>query len=494
MIRKITNFIISNKYLIAIIFLGLILRLFKVIELFMYSHDNDLAGWFVKDIVINHHLRLIGQETSTQGIFIGPIFYYLLVPFYLVSNMDPIGGIFLVLVLGLFTIYSFYFVFAKVFNKNVGLVASLIYAISFYTVANDHEVVPTMPVILWTVWFFYSLFLILKSKQKQGFLLLGFLLGIVWHLNMALILLTPLVIVSLFLSKSKLVFKSVFNGILAFIFMSIPLALFEIRHNFSQTKSLFVSLSTNQHDALTGFDKVKRVFYLAAKDLNGLLWGSSIKINFELTLFILLSLGLILLIKTSYKKLILILLGWFLLYFLFFSLYSKVVSEYYLNGLITFYIGILAISISYISLQKYGKLLSIFIIAIFSIWNINRIITQPLNKTGYIERKAVIEEIKRDSTERGFSCVSISYITDPGYDLGYRYFIWRSNLKTKKISNVVPVYSIVFPMKPVFKTDKSFGGIGLIYPNYQILNKDSIEKNCEGSDYTLENPMFGFTQ
>src|SRR3989304_8690751 len=81
-----------NCLILIILILGLFLRLYKAQELFLYGHDHDLAGWFVRDVVENMHFRLIGQDTSTQGIFIGPVYYYLLVPFYLLSGMDPIGG------------------------------------------------------------------------------------------------------------------------------------------------------------------------------------------------------------------------------------------------------------------------------------------------------------------------------------------------------------------------------------------------------------------
>src|SRR4029078_815107 len=147
--------ILHYKYLILLLLFALVLRLYHLQELFYYSHDNDLSGWFIKDIVVNHHPRLIGQETSTRGIFIGPLFYYLQIPFYLLTRLDPIGGTLLVALLGTFTVWSIYFVFSKMWDKKTGLIGGLLYAVSFYTLLIDREVVPTMPVILWSVWFLY---------------------------------------------------------------------------------------------------------------------------------------------------------------------------------------------------------------------------------------------------------------------------------------------------------------------------------------------------
>src|SRR4030067_2606097 len=102
-----------SKYtllLILIIAVGIFFRLYKSVIYFPYGHDNDLAGWVIKDILLNKHLRLVGQETSTQGIFIGSLYYYLLIPFYLLTGLDPVGAILLSVVLGMFGIWSFYFV------------------------------------------------------------------------------------------------------------------------------------------------------------------------------------------------------------------------------------------------------------------------------------------------------------------------------------------------------------------------------------------------
>ena len=115
---RIKNLFRKPKYLLVVILLlGLFFRTYNALEYFQYGHDQDLAGWFVRDVVENKHLRLIGQETSTQGIFIGPIYYYMLVPFYMLFGMDPAGGIVMITLLGMFSIFSVYFVFKKVFTE-----------------------------------------------------------------------------------------------------------------------------------------------------------------------------------------------------------------------------------------------------------------------------------------------------------------------------------------------------------------------------------------
>lgn len=85
-----------------ILLISAFFRLYKSPTFFLYGHDQDLIGWFIRDVLENHHIRLVGQETSTQGIFIGPYFYYFLIPFYLLTKLDAIGGTFAVAVISVF--------------------------------------------------------------------------------------------------------------------------------------------------------------------------------------------------------------------------------------------------------------------------------------------------------------------------------------------------------------------------------------------------------
>lgn len=490
------NKLIKKEWLIiGILLLGFFLRIYNLQGLFYYSHDNDLAGWFIKDVLVNHHLRLIGQETSTHGIFIGPIFYYLQIPFYLLSGLDPIGGTLLVALLGTLTVWSFFYVFSKIWNKTTGQVGASIYAISFYTILNDREIVPTMPVILWSLWFFFGIWLLIRSKQKLAWPILGILLGLIWHLNFALVLLTPLMVIARMLKRIKLDLKSITIGLLFCFLLSIPLIAFEVRHNFQQSHALIVSLTTDQQDVVSGLDKVIRTIHLASKNVVGLLWGPLIDIPVEIVHLGVLCVFMFMAYKKKVEPIIgVIMTFWILAFLTFFSLYSKILSEYYLNGMIVIYVAIISLAISTLIASKKWKYLGLILLSGFILVNAYRFFTIPVNHSGYVERKSVIAEIKRDADARGYHCASISYITDPGRNLGYRYFIWRTNLKTKPISQEVPVYTIVFPLKPMFHEDKSFGAIGLIYPEYSKYNTESVNKVCEGADWNLEEPMFGHTE
>lgn len=487
----------TKLILISILILAFFLRVYNFKSFYVFSHDQDIASWIIKDILINHHFRLIGQETSSQGVFIGALFYYMQIPFYLLTKMNPLGSIFLPIILGVFTTYSVYFVFGKIANSKIGLIGSFIYAVSVLIVFTDREVAPTMPVMLWTVWYLYSLFLIYKNKQLKGFVLWALLIGLIWHLNLALITLSPLILIPLFYIRKNINLKLLVAGLILLIATSSPFIFFEYRHNFSQTKSIYLSLTTKKdfvQNTSTGFAKLDRVMQLVNKNTMSIFSKNIfIKPSF---VFVLLAGLLIYFIKVkkidSFIGTVSVL--WLGLYIIFFSVNSLNVSEYYFNGMNIIWILIASIGLSLLLKTKSGKVIFYILIALFVMANLNFIIKYNSDKKGYIEKTELIKYVKEDSIKHKYPCISISYITSPGYNLGYRYLFWLENMHVNNPISMSPVYTIVFPHSLVDRIDKSFGSLGLIYPDYDRYNEEGVNESCKGENSNLTDPMFGYTE
>lgn len=483
--------------LISILILSFLFRVYNFRSYYVFGHDQDLASWIIKDIVVNHHFRLIGQETSSQGVFIGALYYYMQIPFYMLLAWNPLGSIFMSIILGVFATYSIFFVLSKLANNKTGLIGAFIYSVSALIVFTDREVTPTMPVVLWTVWYLYSLYLIYKNKYTKGFILWGLLIGLIWHLNLALIILSPLVLVAFLFSERKRNAKSIVLGLLVLFITSIPLIAFEYRHNFSQTKAVYLSLTTSKDLKIQNtskFAKLDRVMQLVDKNAIGIFS----KNNFvdPKIMFLVLVVLFIYLIKL---KKINAFLGtafilWIILYIGFFMLISINASEYYFNGMNIVWIFIASLALSELFENKNGKYLFYVLAGLFVLNNINFVFRYNTDKKGYVERMDLVKYINEDRIMHNYPCISISYITSPGYDLGYRYLFYILEMHVNKPISKSPVYTIVYPHSLVDKIDKSFGSLGLIYPDYKRYNKEGIEESCKGQNSNLTEPMFGYTQ
>ena len=381
----------TNLIFIGILLVGIFLRFYQLKERFSYGHDHDLAAWMVKDILVNKHLRLIGQQTSNLGIFIGPLYYYFQVPFFALFKMDPIAEAVASSLVGILGIFSSYFIFSKTFSKTTGLISAFIYSLSFSVVNNDREAVPTVPVIIWSMWLFYALALISKGNQKRGFLVLGILVGLIWHLNMALIILAPLAIVAFILSKKRLEIKALIIGILPAVGLSIPLILFELRHNFIQANAFVVSLTSPQGDIYQGISKFARVIFLVNKNISNFIWGTpSFLIYSYLPLISLIVSFIFLAYKRSLNNRLAIILGlWVPIYIVFFSSYSKAVSEYYLSGMFSVYIVVFSLLLTKLYESKKLRILAIASLLFFGVGNLRHFFSTGPSGNGYLEKKTI---------------------------------------------------------------------------------------------------------
>ena len=66
-------------------------------------------------------------------------------------------------------------------------------------------------------------------------------------------------------------------------------------------------------------------------------------------------------------------------------------------------------------------------------------------------------------------------------------------MHVNKPDSGAPVYTIVFPLRDDIGVDKTYGALGLIYPEHTRYNRKDIEESCAGENSNLTDPMFGFT-
>jgi len=480
----------------SIVLIAIFLRTYQIVERFEFSHDADLYSWIVKDITVNHHFRLLGQLTSAPGIFIGPIFYYLLIPFFWLSGMDPIGASILGVFIGVFTILSYYFVLSKLFNKQVGLIAAFLHAVLLTTISFDRWIVPTIPTKLWAIWFLYCLLMICRGKL---FILplLGILIGLIWHIHIALIPSLLALPAAFFVSKKLPNKKQLIGFLLTLVVTSLPLAIFELRHNFQQTFGLIENFSIKNEGA-DGFYKVKLVFEMITKNINNLFFMPH---NFKLTnnfLFIpaiLLSGLLLIKIKLIQTKELIPLYAWFFGVFLFFALSSSPISEYYFYNVEIIFITLASLLFYFIfKSSTFGKVFIIILFGIVLVKNSYYLINQDIYHKGYLEKKLLVDYINNDAKEKGFPCIGISYITSPGENVGFRYFIYMNKMHLVHPSTEVPVYNIVLPEELSGEEGKiKFGHIGLIPPK-NIPLKETIDRSCQTPDTNVTDSMFGYVE
>lgn len=494
------KYLLSPKIiLILILLLGLFLRIYKLEIFYPWGHDQDLFAWIAKDILIDHHFRLIGQETSIIGVFIGPLFYYLIAASFALFNMNPLSGALVTTIVSLATIVSIYWVFSKFFSQNVGLIGSFLYAVSPGAVFLDRWVVPTQPTILWSVWFLYVLLSILKGNF-QILIPLSILTGLIWHVHIAFIPLLILLPVAFWLSDKKnykfqVSLKTLMISAVVLFGLISPFVIFEIRHGFQQTQYLLNAVYKDQ-DHLTGIDRLTKVLNSGGRSLAGAFVLSNTVISLPLQLTILLPFLLLLAILYLWYRQILsknqmiLFTFWFLIVFLgqFFS--KRIITEYYFNNL--FVILFLTLSLALNRFKTISKKLPFLeiLLAGYLVLTVVWFINKEDDLGGFLYKRLAVEYITSDASSKGYQCIAVNHIEgQPGGGTGFRYLFWFNNLSIITSGNDVPVYSVVNPWKISEKEiSAKFGNLGVIAPSGKKLDPDI----CKKSDRQLL-PLWGFS-
>lgn len=496
--NRLRNIFRNNWLLILFLIIGLVFRVYNYEKSFSFAHDQDLYSWIAKDIVVNKHWRMVGQITSVDGVFIGPLYYYMIAAVYFLSSMNPMSAIVLTTFIGLLTILSFYYLGKKYFSKKLGLIMAFIYAISFGAAFYDRWSVPTEPAILWSVWFMY-LVLGISKKNLKLLPLFGFLAALTYHIHIALVPILPIPIIVYFISGGtflenlkKIKIKDVFITIGIFMLVSSPFWVFELRHNFSQVKSVFLA-GKKDLGYPTGWPKLFKVIDASAVEMQQRLF-----IGWEIipTWTIWLIFGLILFTIVKLKKINIIELVFLLIWILLIGgaqfLSKRQVSEYYFTNYIVVFILTISLFFDVFFDKKYFKEISYLIGLVYLVVNIIWLfnITQNIDNS-YWYRKQLVEYIKTDVDRNKYPCVGINYISNFGDNVGFRYLFWYKKISVIKPGVNVPTYNIVVPWGiSADEVDQKFGRFGIILPSRKEVPESEW---CNNKENQID-PLWGYTE
>jgi len=242
-LKDIKKFLFKNKtYLILflIVSLGLYFRFYKIDHIRTFGWDQARDAWKVRDI-IKGQLLLVGPQTGIGRFHLGPLWYYLLVPFYYLTNLDPIAANYLNFIINIFNFFVIFFVTKRIFNEKTALLATLFYSFSSYLIEIGRVPWNVSPVIGVSVLIFYFLYQVVINEKYKNILWVGFLTGLFFHLHFSAVFLPLIIMMSLIYvkDKKKALLWSIYS-LPFFLVWFIPLFIYEL-----QTKYNNINLFNN---------------------------------------------------------------------------------------------------------------------------------------------------------------------------------------------------------------------------------------------------------
>ena len=231
----------NNWPILAIVAIASILRFWHLESLTTFSGDQGYDFLIVKRMLVDGKWTLLGPKLGPQNpignVYLGPAYYYLIAPFLLIFNFDPIGPSVLMVILSIATIVTIYLICINFFSKKIAVLASSLYAINVPLIEQSRVALNPFPIP-----FFASVALLSSSKiltlKRQTLIwpiILGFALGILFQLHyLAVALIFTIFLILLFTKK----LRSLLYSVCALIVAILPQLLFELRHQFFITNQI----------------------------------------------------------------------------------------------------------------------------------------------------------------------------------------------------------------------------------------------------------------
>lgn len=234
---------LSWVFLLLIIIIYCYFRLTPIINRTVpYTYDQGRDFLKIEEIFRDKNITFIGPTTGIQGVFHGVWWYYFLIVPYLLFGGWPQGFYLALFILSLISNLFFYKFIEKNYSRNSAVLFLVLTTASPFFVrmsffASNNILSPFFVMLL-----IYSVFSIISKKNPNYLLLTGLSLGFIFETEMAfgLFIIPSFIITFLIIKEVRTYFSKIKSAALFFAGLLppfIPRLLFELKNNFSQTRS-----------------------------------------------------------------------------------------------------------------------------------------------------------------------------------------------------------------------------------------------------------------
>ncbi len=444
--------------LFGLVLVAAYLRLYRVSEYMTFLGDEGRDMLVVKRMIVDHKFTLLGPTASVGGFFLGPMYYYFMVPFVWVSGLNPAGAAVMVGLFGIATVILLYKAGKDMVDVSVGLVAAALYSMSPLIIAYSRSSWNPNVVPFFALSLIYLLWKVSIDVSKRSLFLIGVTLGIGIQLHYLFFFLFPVVLVWFLLyGRSKKYLKLYAFVIVGFLVGYAPFLAFELRHGFPNTISItrfilagndtgftsnqFIAIITDVSYRLFG----RLVFRLPppeqlvnASVTSRVLYESVIKFPLWSSVALIISylLGFLSASKKWYRSIVLFGL-WFFIPLMLFGLYKKGIYDYYFGIFFPLPFLLVAMLFRVLSSSKIGFMVAGVLLSalLFFNWQGRPFVAPPNNQLA--QARMVAKDAFDKAEGKPFNFALLANFNS---DHVYRYFfeIWGNPPVTIERTDIDP--------------------------------------------------------
>src|SRR3989344_944786 len=468
------------KHILPILVLigAIFLRFYRFEEFITFLGDQGRDAIIIKRIITFEHFPAIGPPSSIGQIYLGPFYYYLVSPFLLLFKSNPLG---LALAVGFFSllgIIASYFIVKQEFKITFALIFFVFGAFSKTLIQQSRfswnpNLLPFFAFL--TLYFFSQM--LTRGAMIWAILVGAFLSFSIQLHHLAFLLFIPIIAGYLsFRIYFGISFKQILNrvqddfvkilvSLFSFLLFSLPLVIFDLRHNFLNSRNLikflFEQSPAGSENVVARILETNTVFYSHLLQIN---------VNKYLSLIFTLLIFIFLIKKVEIKRHLFLFINLvsFVSYLLLFSLFNTSRIAHYFNPVyLSFY---LIVTFVLLNFSKKGVIRIVLVfLAItpylyFNLKALDYLLAARGNNQIQIA-EIIADSILNLSPKTPYQTVALPYVETDGH---VRYFLEIKGsrpLPADTLANPRELYILCFEKDP----DRPIGGCRVLgNPQWQI--------------------------
>jgi 4-amino-4-deoxy-L-arabinose transferase-like glycosyltransferase len=243
--KKVIDWIEKNQVefllLLLILLLASFLRFYRIAEYMTFLGDEGRDALAVKRIIVDHKFRLIGPVTSIGNMYLGPLYYYLMLPPMFIFRLSPVGPAAMVAFLGVVTVGLIWWFGREWVGGKAGLVAAFLYAISPVVITYSRSSWNPNVMPFFALLTIYSIWRVWQKNQFWWLPIIGVTLSFALQSHYLGVLLIPTIGFFWILAAKKqtgqktlkkFLLMTLLCCLLFVVLTIVPLVWFDLRHNF----------------------------------------------------------------------------------------------------------------------------------------------------------------------------------------------------------------------------------------------------------------------
>jgi hypothetical protein len=405
-------------FILLLICLAFFLRARYLSTDLLFHRDQGLHSLSIWNIWHEKKLSLLGHPSDVDGLIHAPIYYWLMLPVYVLSGGNPVAASLFQIIMEVLSLPFLYLAIKKLFNQRTALLTLLIYSISYGGIGLSRWLVNVTPILPLTNLLLYFLACRHKKGSKPySIFITSLVVGIITQLNAAVgVFLLPLLF---WFHRSRLNIKTLCLIMAGFLLPALPLLIFELRHSFVVTKAILSFSGQGTGLSLTVFTTNLKVLLV---EINKIVSYPHTYISSFLFIFGLLKIRKLKQSKFIYAFLLIPLLG--------LSLFQRGAIGFFLVSLMP-----LALAVSVYGLQSITKLatypllvlvLGLNLVQLPNVYKPNNALT-PIGNANIItlqDRKNIIDFMYQKANGEPFSVwfYTIPYFQEEVWDYMFKYY------------------------------------------------------------------------